>query len=85
MKIIKGPIVKWYLLIIILLIGSLSMNSCRKMRYKRMIKKRRASNHKYKKHRGPYQRKLRKKAVTTNSSYYIKHKRNYRRRPWYEH
>jgi len=50
-----------------------------------MIKKRRAGNRKHKKHRGPYQRKLKKRAVTTNSSYYIKHKRNYRRRPWYEH
>ncbi len=85
MKIRKNSFGKWYLLIVVLLIGSLSMNSCRRMRYKRMIKKRRAGNRKHRKHRGPYQRKLKKKAVTTNSSYYIKAKRNYRRRPWYEH
>ena len=36
-------------------------------------------------HRSPYQKKLRKSGVSTNSSYYIKRqKRNYRRKPWYD-
>ena len=85
MKTTKSPFRKWYLLLIILLVGSLSMNSCRRARYKKMIRKRRAGNRKHKKHRGPYQRRLKKRTVSTHSTYYIKNKRNYRKRPWYDH
>ena len=84
MKIKRNPLRKWYLLIIVLLIGGMTtMNSCRRARYRRMIKMRRAGFKRQKRHKGAYQRKLRKKAVHTNSTYYIKQKRNYRRRPWY--
>ncbi len=85
MKVIRNPLRKWYLLLIVLLIGTMTMNSCRRARYNRMIKKRRAGMKKQKRHKGAYQRKLRKKAVHTSSTYYIKQKRNYRRRPWYNH
>jgi hypothetical protein len=50
-----------------------------------MIKKRRAGMKRQKRHKGPYQRKLNKRATKTKSTYYIKEKRNYRRRPWYNH
>lgn len=83
MKMKRIPSRSWYLLIVVLLIGTMFMNSCRRARYRRMIKKRRAGMKRQKRYKGAYQRKLRKKAVHTNSTYYIKQKRNYRRRPWY--
>jgi len=85
MKTKKNPVRGIYILIIVLLLGSISMSSCRRARYRKMIKKRRAGTKKQKRHKGDYQRKLNKRATHTNSTYYIKEKRNYRRRPWYNH
>jgi len=79
----KRLFVKSTLLIILFLFGSFSMNSCRRARYKRMVRKRHSVNKKSKKHKGKYQKKLKKRTISTNSKYTIKDKRNYRRRPWY--
>ena len=70
--------------IILFVFVGLSLGSCQRARYRKMIKKRRTGHMKKKTHRSKYQKKLRKSTVTTNSKYYIKNKKkNYRRRPWY--
>lgn len=58
-------------------------SSCRRTRYRHMVKRRRAGTMKKSRHRGEYQKKLRKKTLSVESPYYIKKKKNYRRRPWY--
>ncbi len=85
MKIKRNSFRGLIMMLIVLLIGSVTMSSCRRARYRRMIKKRRAGMKRQKRHKGPYQRKLNKRATKTKSTYYIKEKRNYRRRPWYNH
>ncbi len=70
--------------IILFIFVGLSLGSCQRARYRKMIKKRRSGHMKKRTHRSKYQKKLRKSPVSTNSKYYIKNKqRNYRRRPWY--
>jgi len=49
-----------------------------------MVKRRRAGTLKKSRHRGTYQKKLRKKTLSVESPYYIKKKKNYKRRPWYD-
>ncbi|MBN2747398.1 MAG: hypothetical protein JXR34_11790 [Bacteroidales bacterium] len=49
-----------------------------------MVKKRRAGTMKKTRHKGTYQKKLRKTTLSVESPYYIKRKKNYRRRPWYD-
>jgi predicted membrane protein len=83
MKIIKQYFFNQSLLITLLLVGSLSFSSCSQHRYKRMIKKRRSHTKKRKKHKGSYQKKLRKNTTKTKSTYNMKHKRNYRKKSWY--
>ncbi len=63
--------------------GSTLFTSCRRARYRRMVKKRRVGTSKNLRHKGEYQRKLRKKTLSVQSPYYIKKKKNYKRRPWY--
>ena len=48
-----------------------------------MIKKRRGGTMKKARHRGAYQKKLRKETLSVESPYFIKRKKNYKRRPWY--
>lgn len=74
---------KWYVMVVILLMTSLTLDSCQRYRYKKMIKKRRTGHNSKKRHKGTYQKKLNKKATITNSKYVIENRRNYRRRPWY--
>jgi len=66
------------ILLIVGIIGSLALTSCRKTRYKRMVKKRRAGTMKKTRHKGTYQKKLRKTTLSVESPYYIKRKKNYR-------
>jgi cytochrome c biogenesis protein ResB len=69
----------------LLIILGLSTSSCHRARYRRMVRKRRASSTRHKTHKSTYQKKLRKKSISTSSKYYIKNqKRNYRRKPWYD-
>ena len=70
--------------LLILITGGLMFSSCRRTRYRHMVKKRRAGTLKKSRHRGSYQKKLRKKTLSVESPYYIKQKKNYRRRPWYD-
>lgn len=79
----KNNITKWLVSVVILLLISFTLDSCHKARYKKMIKKRRAGHGHVSRHKGPYQKKLNKRATVTNSKYVIENKRNYRRRPWY--
>jgi hypothetical protein len=69
--------------ILLLIIGSLMFSSCRRSRYRRMVKKRRYGTSKNLRHKGQYQKKLRKKTLSVESPYYIKKKKNFKRRPWY--
>jgi hypothetical protein len=71
--------------VIVLVTMGLTVGSCQKARYRKMIKKRRTGHIKKKTHRSEYQKKLRKSTISTSSKYYIKNqKKNYRRRPWYD-
>jgi len=49
-----------------------------------MVKKRRAGTMKKSRYKGEYQRKLRKKTISVESPYYIKKKKDFKRRPWYD-
>jgi hypothetical protein len=71
------------ILLLLSIVGTLAFSSCRKTRYKRMVKKRRAGSLKMTKHKGTYQKKLKKKTLSVESPYFIKRKKDYRRRPWY--
>ena len=72
-------------IIALLVIIGLAAGSCHRARYRKMIRKRRKGHIKKKTHRSEYQKKLRKSSTSTTSKYYIKsHKRNYRRRSWYD-
>lgn len=74
------------LLIGFLIVFGLTIGSCTRARYRKMIKKRRTGHQKRKTHRSKYSKKLRKSTISTSSKYYIKNqRRNYRRRPWYDH
>ena len=67
------------------IVFGLSIGSCTRARYRKMIKKRRTGHKKRKTHRSKYSKKLRKSTISTSSKYYIKNqRRNYRRRPWYD-
>jgi hypothetical protein len=48
-----------------------------------MVKKRRYGTSKNLRHKGQYQKKLRKRTLSVESPYYIKKKKNFKRRPWY--
>jgi cytochrome b subunit of formate dehydrogenase len=71
------------LVLILGILGTLAFSSCRKTRYRKMVKKRRAGTMKKSRHKGTYQKKLRKETLSVESPYFIKRKKNYRRRPWY--
>ena len=86
MKLGKFRLSGYLWIISLLVIIGLTAGSCHRARYRKMIKKRRTGHMKRKTHRSKYQKKLRKSTVTTSSKYYIKNqRRNYRRRPWYDH
>lgn len=71
-------------IIALLIIIGLAAGSCHRSRYRKMLRKRRGGHIKKKSYRSPYQKKLRKSIITTNSKFFIKKKkRNYKRKPWY--
>jgi len=70
--------------LVLVIFGTLMFSACRRTRYKHMVKKRRAGTMKKSRYKGEYQRKLRKKTISVESPYYIKKKKDFKRRPWYD-
>ena len=84
MNLIKQLFGNKFKIIALLIVVGLTVGSCHRARYRKMLRKRRVGHINKKTHRSAYQKKLRKSSVSTSSKYYIKkQKRNYRRKPWY--